>query len=84
MEKLSVVEAKKKELLKLSKKKGYITAESLNTIFEDNSITSEEIDELSAVKLARDIKNKIESEMQYPGTVKVTLIRETRVIEEAK
>ena len=46
MEKLSVVEAKKKELLKLSKKKGYITAESLNTIFEDDSITSEEIDEL--------------------------------------
>ena len=47
-------------------------------------VKPEEIDELSAVKLARDIKNKIESEMQYPGTVKVTLIRETRVIEEAK
>lgn len=47
-------------------------------------VKPEEIDELSAVKLARDIKNKIEGEMQYPGTVKVTLIRETRVIEEAK
>ena len=29
-------------------------------------------------------KNKIENEMQYPGTIKVTLIRETRVVEEAK
>ncbi len=47
-------------------------------------VKPEEIDELKAVKLARDIKNRIEEEMQYPGTVKVTLIRETRVIEEAK
>ena len=46
-------------------------------------VKPEEIDELTAVKVARDIKNRIESEMQYPGTVKVTLIRETRVIEEA-
>ena len=46
MEKLSVIESKKKELLKLSKKKGYVTAESLNAIFDDDSITSEEIDEL--------------------------------------
>ena len=46
MEKSSVIESKKKELLKLSKKKGYITAESLNAIFDDDSITSEEIDEL--------------------------------------
>ena len=47
-------------------------------------VKPEEIDELSSVKLARDIKNRIENEMQYPGTVKVTLIRETRVVEEAK
>lgn len=47
-------------------------------------VKPDEIDELKTIKLARDIKNKIESEMQYPGTVKVTLIRETRVIEEAK
>ena len=46
MEKLSVIESKKKELLELSKKKGYVTAESLNAIFDDDSITSEEIDEL--------------------------------------
>ena len=47
-------------------------------------VKPEEIDELTAVKVARDIKDKIESEMQYPGTVKITLIRETRVLEEAK
>ena len=47
-------------------------------------VKPEEIDELSSVKLARDIKDRIESELQYPGTIKVVLIRETRVIEEAK
>ena len=47
-------------------------------------VKPEEIDELSSVKLARDIKNKIEEQLQYPGTIKVVLIRETRVIEEAK
>ena len=35
-------------------------------------------------KIARDIKNRIEEELQYPGTIKVTVIRETRAIEEAK
>jgi len=43
-----------------------------------------EIDDLTAYKVARDIKTRIENEMQYPGTIKVTVIRETRVIEEAK
>ena len=47
-------------------------------------IKPEEIDELKAVKLARDIKDRIEKEMQYPGTIKITVIRETRVVEEAK
>jgi ribonuclease Y len=42
------------------------------------------IDDLSAIKLARDIANKIESSMQYPGTIKVNVIRETRAIEFAK
>ncbi len=44
----------------------------------------ESIDDLSAIKLARDIANKIESTMQYPGTIKVNVIRETRAIEYAK
>ncbi len=43
-----------------------------------------EVDDLKSHKIARDIKNKIEETMQYPGTIKVTVIRETRVIEEAK
>jgi ribonucrease Y len=42
------------------------------------------IDDLGAIKLARDIANKIESTMQYPGTIKVNVIRETRAIEFAK
>ena len=42
------------------------------------------IDDLGAIKLARDIATKIESTMQYPGTIKVNVIRETRAIEFAK
>jgi len=42
------------------------------------------IDDLSAIKLARSIADKIESTMQYPGTIKVNVIRETRAIEYAK
>ncbi|MDL2363512.1 MAG: ribonuclease Y, partial [Patescibacteria group bacterium] len=47
-------------------------------------VKPQQIDDLSAIKLARDIANKIESTMQYPGTVKVNVIRETRAIEFAK
>lgn len=47
-------------------------------------VTPQAIDDLSAIKLARDIANKIESTMQYPGTIKVNVIRETRAIEYAK
>jgi ribonuclease Y len=43
-----------------------------------------QIDDLSAIKLARDIANKIESTMQYPGIIKVNVIRETRATEYAK
>ena len=42
------------------------------------------VDDLGSYKIARDIKNKIEQELQYPGTIKVTVIRETRAVEEAK
>jgi len=42
------------------------------------------IDDLTAIKLARDIATKIESTMQYPGTIKVNVIRETRAVEFAK
>jgi len=47
-------------------------------------VRPQSIDDLSAIKLARDIATKIESTMQYPGTIKVSVIRETRAIEFAK
>ncbi len=47
-------------------------------------VSPKSIDDLSAIKLARDIATKIESTMQYPGTIKVNVIRETRAIEFAK
>lgn len=47
-------------------------------------VRPEKIDDLTAIKLARDIANKIESTMQYPGTIKVNVIRETRATEYAK
>ncbi|MDB5165681.1 MAG: rny, Ribonuclease [Candidatus Saccharibacteria bacterium] len=47
-------------------------------------VNNKSIDDLSAIKLARDIATKIESTMQYPGTIKVNVIRETRAIEFAK
>lgn len=47
-------------------------------------VKPEEIDDITSHKIARDIKNKIEEKLQYPGTIKVTVIRETRAVEEAK
>ena len=44
----------------------------------------EEIDDLDSVRLARDIARKIEETMQYPGQIKVTVIRETRAVDYAK
>lgn len=47
-------------------------------------VKPEKIDDLKSYKIARDIKNKIEEQLQYPGTIKVTVIREIRAVEEAK
>ncbi|MEX1063788.1 MAG: ribonuclease Y [Candidatus Paceibacterota bacterium] len=47
-------------------------------------VTPTKIDDLTAMKMARDIAKKIESEMKYPGEIKVNVIRETRAIEYAK
>lgn len=47
-------------------------------------VRPENVDDLSAIRLARDIAGKIEGTMQYPGTIKVNVIRETRAIEFAK
>ncbi|MFC1678269.1 ribonuclease Y [Patescibacteria group bacterium] len=47
-------------------------------------VTPEEIDDLKAHNLARDIAKKIEQELKYPGEIKVNVIREMRVIEYAR
>jgi ribonuclease Y len=47
-------------------------------------VKPEEIDDLESTRLARDIAKKIEETMQYPGQIKVTVIRETRAVDYAK
>jgi len=47
-------------------------------------VTPEKIDDYQALKLARDIADKIEQELKYPGEIKVNVIRETRITEYAR
>ena len=47
-------------------------------------VKPDEIDDATSYKIARDMREKIEKEMQYPGTIKITVIRETRAQEEAR
>jgi len=47
-------------------------------------VSAEEVDDESAMKVARDIANKVENEMTYPGEIQITLLREVRCIEYAK
>jgi ribonuclease Y len=47
-------------------------------------VTPERIDDFGSLQLARDIANKIESELRYPGEIKVVVIREMRAVEYAK
>ena len=47
-------------------------------------VSPEKIDDLSAKKLAREIAKKIQEELRYPGEIKVTLIRENRIVEYAR
>ena len=47
-------------------------------------VKPEDIDDLASVQLARDISKQIEETMQYPGQIKVTVIRETRAVDYAK
>lgn len=47
-------------------------------------VRPENIDDLSAMRLARDVAKKIEETMQYPGQIKVQVIRETRAVDYAK
>ena len=47
-------------------------------------VTPEKIDDFGALQLAKNIAAKIESEMKYPGDIKVTIIREVRAVEYAR
>ena len=47
-------------------------------------VTPNQIDDLGALKMAKDIAKKIEEEMKYPGEIKVNVIRETRAVEYAR
>ena len=47
-------------------------------------VRPEEVDDLESIRLARDIAKQIEDSMQYPGQIKVTVIRETRAVDYAK
>ncbi|MFA6594149.1 MAG: ribonuclease Y [Candidatus Buchananbacteria bacterium] len=47
-------------------------------------VTPDEIDDLGAIKMAKDIAEKIEAELKYPGEIKVNVIREKRVTEYAR
>ena len=47
-------------------------------------VTPEEVEDFTAHQMARDIANQVEETMQYPGQIKVTVIRETRAVEYAK
>ncbi len=47
-------------------------------------VKPEDIDDLAAIRLSKDIAKQIEESMQYPGQIKVTVIRETRAVDYAK
>jgi ribonuclease Y len=47
-------------------------------------VKPEDIDDLGAMRMARDIVKKVEETLQYPGQIKVTVIRETRAVDYAK
>ena len=47
-------------------------------------VKPDEVDDLEAHQIAREVKEKIEANLKYPGTIKITVVRETRAIEEAK
>ena len=47
-------------------------------------VKPDKIDDVASVGLAHDIVKKVENELEYPGQIKVTVIRETRVVDYAK
>src|SRR5699024_3429056 len=71
-----------------------VTPDSVPTVEKSDAIQAgrevrimvrpDEISDAQATHIARDIRNRIEGEMEYPGHIKVTVIRETRTVEYAK
>jgi ribonucrease Y len=47
-------------------------------------VKPDDVDDLAAIRLAKDIAKKIEDSLEYPGQIKVTVVRETRAVETAK
>ena len=47
-------------------------------------VSPEKVDDLAAIRIARDVARKVEETLQYPGQIKVTVIRETRAVDYAK
>ena len=47
-------------------------------------VRPDDIDDLASIRLAKDIAKKIEDNLEYPGQIKVTVVRETRAVELAK
>ena len=47
-------------------------------------VRPDDIDDLEAIKLSHDVSKRIESELDYPGQIKVTVIREKRAVAYAK
>ena len=47
-------------------------------------VRPDDVDDMAAIKLSRDIAKKIEDNLQYPGQIRVTVVRETRAVEYAK
>ena len=47
-------------------------------------VKPDEIDDLASVRLSRDIARKVEESLQYPGQIKVVVVRETRAVDYAR
>ena len=61
-----------------------IVASTPVRLYRENNGRAEEVKDDEMVLLARELSKKIEDEMEYPGQIKVHLVRETRVVDYAK